>query len=97
LPKSELAIASTASAAPPTAASAAATSMPAASTASSTVTSASTATAALLRTSFIHDQRPTEKILAVQRFNSFCGFGVVSNFGKTKTARLIREAIAQKR
>ena len=97
MPESELAITSAATATSPTAASAAATSMPAAATASSTVTSASTATAALLRTSFIHDQRPTEKILAVQRFDGFCGFGVVSNFSKTKTARLVREAIAQKR
>jgi hypothetical protein len=104
----DLAIAATASAA--TVTTAAASSAPAATTtaavtsapattASSTVASAPAAsTAALtLRTSFVHDQRAAQEILAIERFDRFVRFGVVAYFGETETARLSRETIAQKR
>jgi len=68
-------------------------------TASATMaaTSAAGAAAFTLRTSFVHNQRAAQKILAVERFDGFVRFGVVANFGETETARLSRETIAQQR
>jgi hypothetical protein len=60
-------------------------------------TSATGAPTFTLRTRFIDDQRPAQKILAVERFDGFVCFGVVANFSETETARLSREAIAQQR
>jgi hypothetical protein len=90
-----IATASSASAATPSAAMTAAS----ATTASAAVaaTSPTRAAAFTLRTSFVHDQRAAQKILAVERFDRFICFGVVPNFGETEAARLTRETIAQQR
>jgi hypothetical protein len=48
-----------------------------------------------LRTSFIHDQRASEKIFAVERRDCFLSFRVVANFREAESARLAGEAIAQ--
>jgi hypothetical protein len=55
----------------------------------------SRAAAFALRTSFIHDQRASEKIFAVERRDCFLSFRVVANFRKAESARLAGEAIAQ--
>jgi hypothetical protein len=62
-----------------------------------TVTAAPATRAApfALRTSFIHDQRASEKIFAVERRDCFLSFRVVANFRETESARLAGEAIAQ--
>jgi hypothetical protein len=60
-------------------------------------TSAAGATAFTLGTRFVHDQSAAQKILAVERFDSFVRFGVVADFGETESARLSGETIAQKR
>jgi hypothetical protein len=105
----DLAIAATASAATVTTAAAssapaattttaAVTSAPATSASSTVATTTAASTAALtLRTSFVHDQRAAQEILAIERFDRFVRFGVVAYFGETETARLSRETIAQKR
>jgi hypothetical protein len=69
---------------------------PAASAAVAATSAAGTATFTL-RTRFVYDQSAAQKILAVQRFDGFVRLGVVANFGKTETAWLSRETIAQKR
>jgi RNase P/RNase MRP subunit POP5 len=75
--------------------------MTAASTTPAPATVAATAAASTaaftLRTRFVHHESATQKILAVERFDRFIRFGVVSNFGETETARLSRETIAQQR
>jgi hypothetical protein len=74
------------------------TSAPATSASSTVATTTAASTAALtLRTSFVHDQRAAQEILAIERFDRFVRFGVVAYFGETETARLSRETIAQKR
>jgi hypothetical protein len=50
-----------------------------------------------LGTCFIHHQRAAEKFLAVQRRDGFFRFRVVSNLGKTETARLTGKTVAQQR
>jgi hypothetical protein len=48
-----------------------------------------------LRASFIHDQRASEKIFAVERRDCFLSFRIVANFREAEPARLAGEAIAQ--
>jgi hypothetical protein len=50
-----------------------------------------------LRTRLVDDERPAEKLLAVESRDCFFGFGVVMNFGETKTARLPCETVAKQR
>lgn len=69
---------------------------PAAMTTASAATSASTA-AFPLRTRFIHHQRASQKILAVQRGDCLFRLGIVVNFREAETPRLSRESIAEQR
>src|ERR1700677_240583 len=66
-------------------------------TATRAATASATATAFLLGPCFIYNQRSSQKILSVQRLDGFHSFGVVANFSKTKSARLIRKAVPQQR
>jgi hypothetical protein len=51
----------------------------------------------LLRPSFIHHQRAAQKIFSVQGFDRFNGVGIIRNFRKTESARLISETVPQQR
>jgi hypothetical protein len=62
-----------------------------------TTPSAPTTTAFLLRACLIHNQRASQKILSIQRFDRFHRLGIIRNFSETESARLIRETIPQKR
>jgi hypothetical protein len=60
-------------------------------------TSSATAATFLLRPSFIHNQSAAKKIFSVQGFDCFNGVGIIRNFRKTESARLIGETIPQQR
>jgi len=56
-----------------------------------------TASALALRTCFVHDECAAEKFPPIERRDHLFGFGIVPNFGESKTARLAREPIAKER
>lgn len=68
-----------------------------ASSATPTAMPPATTAAFLLRPSFVHHQRAAQKIFSVQRFDCFHRVGVIRNFGKTESARLIGKTIPQQR
>jgi hypothetical protein len=76
----------------------AAASAPATSAMTTASAAASGSTAAFpLRTRFIHHQRASQKILAIQRGDGLFRFAIVVNFRETETPRLPREPIAKQR
>jgi hypothetical protein len=71
---------------------------PASTAATTTVSSATASTATFpLRTCFVHHERATEKVPAVEGGNHLFSFRVVAHFGKTKAARLARKTIPKQR
>jgi hypothetical protein len=60
----------------------------------SAVAAASTTTALAHRPSFVHYQRPAQKILAVAGLDGAVGFFVISKFREPESSRLTRELIA---
>jgi len=58
-------------------------------------TASAATTATFARASFIHHQRPAEKIFAIQRSNRLFRFAIITKLGETKSARLTCESIAK--
>ena len=70
---------------------------PASSAAMATAPTPASSAAFPLRTRFIHHQRTSQKILAVQPGNRLFRLCIIVNFSEAETSRLARETIAEQR